>query len=112
MAYLFSKHTPNVQVKYFMIHWSIYRLFVLNTGWKLDSIQMMNIRKCLFDMKNGSTENAFWDVNNKKWRVWCMFVSPFLFNNTYGLLVLTIDTNCPNELFYVWLVELQTICAK
>jgi hypothetical protein len=22
------------------------------------------------------------------------------------------DTKCPNEVFYVWLVELQTICAK
>jgi hypothetical protein len=47
-------------------------------------------RKCLLDMKHGSTKNAFWDVINKKW---CKFVSPFLFNNTYGLPALTKNTN-------------------
>jgi hypothetical protein len=36
----------------------------------------------------------------------------FLFNNTYGLHVLTMDTSNPNQLFYVWLVDLETICAK
>jgi hypothetical protein len=29
-------------------------------------------------MKNGWTENAFWDVNNKKCRKWCKFGSPIL----------------------------------
>jgi hypothetical protein len=33
-----------------------------------------DIRKCLLDMKHGSTKNAFWDLNNKKWRVRCKFV--------------------------------------
>jgi hypothetical protein len=51
-------------------------------------------------------------VNNKKWRKWCKFVSPFLFNNTYGLPVLTIDTKSPNQVFNVWLFDLQSICAK
>jgi hypothetical protein len=51
-------------------------------------------------------------VNNKKWRKWCKFVSLFLFNNTYGLPVLTMDTKRPNQIFYVWLFDLQTICAK
>jgi hypothetical protein len=46
-------------------------------------------RKYLLDMKHGWTKNAFWDVNNKKWRKWCYFVSPFLFKNTFGLPVLT-----------------------
>jgi hypothetical protein len=41
MAYLCSQRTPNFQIKYFMIDWAIYRLFVLNTGWKRDSLQMM-----------------------------------------------------------------------
>jgi hypothetical protein len=49
------------------------------------------IRKCLFDMKHGWTKHAFWDVNNKKWRWWCKFVSPLLFNNSYDLPVLTMD---------------------
>jgi hypothetical protein len=43
MAYLCSQMTPNVQIKYIMFDWSIYRLFVLNTGWKRDSPQMMII---------------------------------------------------------------------
>jgi hypothetical protein len=34
MAYLWSQWTPTVQIKFFMFHWSIYRLFVLNRGWK------------------------------------------------------------------------------
>jgi hypothetical protein len=37
---------------------------------------------------------------------------PLLFNNTYGLPELTMNTNNPNHVFYVWLVDLQTICAK
>jgi hypothetical protein len=70
------------------------------------------IRKCLFDMKHGSTIIAFWDDNNKEWRKWCEFVSPFFFNNTYGLLVLTKGNKCPNQVFYFWLIILHTICAK
>jgi hypothetical protein len=41
VAYLCSQRTPNVQMKYFMFDWSIYRLFVLNTAWKRDSFQIM-----------------------------------------------------------------------
>jgi hypothetical protein len=41
MAYLCSQGTPNVQIKYFMFDWSIYRVFVLNTGRKRDFLQMM-----------------------------------------------------------------------
>jgi hypothetical protein len=70
------------------------------------------IRKCLFVMKLSWTNNTFWDVNNKKWRKWYKFVSPILFNNTYGLRVLTIDTKCTKYVFYVKLVELQNIFAK
>jgi hypothetical protein len=71
-----------------------------------------DIRKCLLDMKHGSTKNASWDVSNKKWRKWCKSVSRFLFNNTYGLPVITMDTKSPNQAFYVWLVDLQIICDK
>jgi hypothetical protein len=38
MAYLCSQWTPIVQIKYFMFDCSIYRLFVLNRGWKRDSL--------------------------------------------------------------------------
>jgi hypothetical protein len=41
VAYLCSQRTLNVQIKYFMFDWSIYRLLVLNRGWKRDSIQIM-----------------------------------------------------------------------
>jgi hypothetical protein len=41
-----------------------------------------DIRKYLLDMKHGSSKNAFWDLNNKKWRKWCKFVWHFLINNT------------------------------
>jgi hypothetical protein len=41
MAYLCSQTAPNVLIKYFMFDWSIYRLFVLNTVWKHDFLQMM-----------------------------------------------------------------------
>jgi hypothetical protein len=41
MAYLCSQWTPNVQIKYFMFDWSIYRRFVLNRVWKRDSLQLM-----------------------------------------------------------------------
>jgi hypothetical protein len=59
----------------------------------------VHIPKCLFDMKLGSTKNTFCVVNNKKWRKWCKFVSPFLFNNNYSLPVLTKETKCPNQVF-------------
>jgi hypothetical protein len=41
MVFLCSQMTPNVQIKYFMFDWSIYRLFVQSTGWKRDSFQML-----------------------------------------------------------------------
>jgi hypothetical protein len=41
MAYLCSQCAPNVQIMYSTFGWSIYRLFVLNRGWKLDILQMM-----------------------------------------------------------------------
>jgi hypothetical protein len=53
-----------------------------------------------------------WDVNNRKWRTWCKIVSLFLCNNTYGLPMLTMDTKCTKQVFYVWLVDLHNICVK
>jgi hypothetical protein len=41
MAYLCLQWTPDVQIKYLMFDWSIYRLFVLNRGWNCDSLQIM-----------------------------------------------------------------------
>jgi hypothetical protein len=44
-------------------------------------------------MQRSWNKNAFSDVNNEKRRKWCKFVSPFLFNNIYGLPVLTMAPN-------------------
>jgi hypothetical protein len=41
LAYMCSQWAPIVQIKYFMLDWSIYRQFVQNTGWKHDSLQMV-----------------------------------------------------------------------
>jgi hypothetical protein len=40
MAYLISQWTPNVQNKYFMFDWSIFTIFVLNRGWRRESLQI------------------------------------------------------------------------
>jgi hypothetical protein len=66
----------------------------------------------LLDLQHSWTKNAFWDVYNKKCHKWCNFVSALLFNNTYGLPVRIINTKWPNQLFYVSLFDLQTICDK
>jgi hypothetical protein len=71
-----------------------------------------DIRKCLLAMKHGWTKNVFWGVNMNKWRKWCKFVSPNLSHDTYGLLGLTMEIKCSNHVFYVWLVDQQTTCAK
>jgi hypothetical protein len=41
LAYLCSQWAPAVEIKYFMCDWSIYNIFVVNTGLKRDSLQMM-----------------------------------------------------------------------
>jgi hypothetical protein len=41
MAYQCSQWTQNVQINYFMFELSIYRIFVLNMGWKPDTLLIM-----------------------------------------------------------------------
>jgi hypothetical protein len=41
-----------------------------------------------------------------------VFVSPFLFNDTYGLPVLAKSSKFPNQVFYDWFVDIQKICVK
>jgi hypothetical protein len=94
---------------FFLFDCSIYRLFMLNTGWKRDSLQIIIFVYVCLTWDVFEIKNLFWDVNNKKWRKWCKFVSPFLSNSTFGLIVLTKGNKCPNEIFYVRLVDLQTM---
>jgi hypothetical protein len=111
MAYLSSQRNPNVQIKHFMFDWTTDRIFVPNTAWKRDFFEKMIFVNISSTWSMVQLKRVL-EVNNKKWLKWWNFVSPFLFNNTYGLPVLTVDTKCPNQVFYVWLVDLQTICVK
>jgi hypothetical protein len=111
LSYLCSQFTPLVQIRYFM--WFVdLQTSCAKYGLETWFSPNYDIRKCLLDMQRSWTKNAFWDMNNKKWRKWCKFVSPFLFNNTYGSPVITMVTKCSNQVFYVWMVDLHTICAK
>jgi hypothetical protein len=101
MAYLCYERTPNAQFKYYMFDWLIYRPFTLNTGWKRDSLQIMLFVYVYSTWGMFEIRNAFWDVNNKKRSKWYKFVSPFLSNKTFGLIVLTKETKCKNQVFYV-----------
>jgi hypothetical protein len=111
MAYLWTQRTPNIQIKYFMFDWSFYRLFALNTCRKRDSFQMMIfVNICSkWSMVQLKTWFEAWltrnDVNG---------VSSFhlLFKDTYSLPMLTMDTIVPNQVFYVWLVDLQSTWTK
>jgi hypothetical protein len=64
MTYLCSLRTPNVQMEYFMFDWSILTLFVLNRGWKRDSLQIMIFVYVYLTWDSG-TKNAFWDLNHR-----------------------------------------------
>jgi hypothetical protein len=69
----------NIQNNYFMFDCSIYKLFVLNTVWKLDSLQTMLFVYICSTWSVVQTINAFWDVNNQKWhKCLCLFHLPYL----------------------------------
>jgi hypothetical protein len=112
MAYVCAQRTPNVKINYIIFDWSISRLVVLNRGWKPEPLQIIiwvfvyssfSIVKLKTPFETCITRNG---VNG------VCFISLFIFNNIYGLPVFTMDTKCPNQVFYVSLVDLQTICAK
>jgi hypothetical protein len=94
-AYLCSQWAQNIQIRYFMCDWSNYRQFELNTWFHPNDDIPIN----LFDMQRSWIKNVFWDLNNKKCRKLCKFDSPFFFNNTYGLLGLTMAPNVQIKYF-------------
>jgi hypothetical protein len=112
MAYLCLQRASDIQIKYFMFDWWIYRPSLLNTALKRNSVQKMILVNVCSTWSMVNIKDAFWYVSNKKWPKWCKFVSPYTFNNTYGLPVFSMVNKCPNHVFYVSLVNLQTICAK
>jgi hypothetical protein len=134
MLYLCSHCLPNVQIVFFIFDWSIYRLFLLNRAWNLEKIQMIifahvcstcSVVELKTRFEKWISRNVVNGVNlflfsclitlttyDTKWRKLCTFPSHFLFNNTYGLPGLTMGPKCSNQVFYVWLVGLQTTCAK
>jgi hypothetical protein len=103
LAYLCSQWTQSFQIKYFIFDCSIYRLFVLNKGWKRDSLQIMIcVKFCsTWSILELKTRFETWITRND---VNGVFFSPFIFNDTYALPVLTMDTKCSNQVFYIWLV--------
>jgi hypothetical protein len=93
-----------------MFDWSIYILFVLNRGWKSDSLQIM-IFVNVCSTSSLVEVNAFSDVNIKKLHKWCKFVSPFSYNNTYGLPVFTMDTKWPKPVFLIFDWSIYRFCV-
>jgi hypothetical protein len=83
MAYLCSQRTPNVQIKYFKFGWSLYTLFVLNRGWKHDTIQIMIfVYVCwTWSIVEYKTRFETWITKN--------FVNVSLFNLSYLLTLMT-----------------------
>jgi hypothetical protein len=73
-AYLYSQRTPYARTNYFMLDWSIYTLFVPNRRWKHATFQIMIFVYVCSTWNIVELRNAFWDLNNKKWHKWCMFV--------------------------------------
>jgi hypothetical protein len=99
-----------------MFDWSIYRLIVLNMVLNHDSLQMMifvNVcsacsvveLKTLFE-----TWIARNDVNGVYWFNLSYLITVLAL--VVRLNVLTMDTNCRNQVLYVWMVDIQTIFTK
>jgi hypothetical protein len=59
MAYLWSQWTTNVQIKYFLFDWWIYRLFMLNSAWKHDSLQIMKFVNMCSKWSMGQLKTRF-----------------------------------------------------
>jgi hypothetical protein len=111
MAYLCWQRTPNVQIKYFMFDRSICRLFVLNRGRKRDSHQMMIfVNVC-----------STWRIVEIKTR----FETCIRRNDVNGITLFHLSSlktliadlgwqTAPKVQikYFVWLVDLQVICAK
>jgi hypothetical protein len=58
-------------------------------------------------------KNAIWDVKSMKWGKWCINFPHFLINNCFFAgCMLPMVTKYRNHVFYVWLVDLQTISDK
>jgi hypothetical protein len=86
-----------------MCHWSIYRLFVLHTGRKLDSLQMIIIVNVCSSWSIFQLKTRFEaSITTKDVNGVTFFHLPNLI--TLGLPVLTMDTKCPNQVLYDWLV--------
>jgi hypothetical protein len=112
MAYLCSQRTPNVQIKFLMFYWSIYRLFMPYKDCKRDSLQMMIfVYVCsTWGIVEPKTRFETWITRNEVNGVSLIHLSFLVTLNV--LPVLTTDTKGPNHVFYVWLVDLQSIYAK
>jgi hypothetical protein len=98
-----------------MFDWSTNRLFVLNTSWNLDSLQMIifvhesstcNVVELKTHFENLVTRNEF--IGEYTFHLSYLIT---LLRWTLSLLVFPICTKCRNQVFYIWLFDLQYICA-
>jgi hypothetical protein len=110
MAFLCSQLTPNVQVKHFMIDWSIYIIFVLNSAWKRDSLQMtIFVTGCsIWSMVEIKTRFETWITRNDDKGVSLFHLSYLITRMSY----LSSKWTPSVQINYVWLVDLRTICPK
>jgi hypothetical protein len=94
-----------------MFDWSIYSLIVLNRIWKRDCLQMMIfVYVCLtWSIVEDVTQFETWITRNDVNGV-SLFHSSYLIS----LMAYLCAQRAPNIQikYYVWLVPLQTICAK
>jgi hypothetical protein len=112
MAYLCSQWTQNVQIKYFMFDWLMYRIFVLNTRWIRDSLQIIVFANVcstcsMFQLKTCfETSILRNDVNGVS-----------LFHVSYLITIVAYLSSqwTPKAqiyYFFVWFFDLHTICVK
>jgi hypothetical protein len=106
MAYQCSQWTPNVQIKYYIYDWSIYGLFVLNRGWKRDTLQIMIfVYVCLT-----------WNLDELKTR-FETWITRTVINGVSLIHTSHIWLTCGHNehqisksgIFNIWLVDLQTL---
>jgi hypothetical protein len=111
MAYLFTQRTPKVQIRYFIFEWSFDRLSETDRSCTRGPSQIISFMYVCFTWGIIELKTRFetWITRNDVNGV--IFFTVF-FNNSCGLPVFTMGTNCPNQVIYVCLFDLEYICAK
>jgi hypothetical protein len=102
-AYLCSQRTPNIKIMYIMFDWWIYRLFVLNTDWKRDSLQMM-IFVTVYSTRSIVRQKPRFESSITQNDINGVSLSHLSYLITLMLICATMGTKSTNQIFYDWLV--------